>query len=118
MNGPLCYDLCNQRVTVYRLAGEKVLRQVTENAFLSYGVEGKPTPTGEALGAPFRLILPADEGITLQPGDRVYPGEGPKIEAHQWSGFLPATVPGLSVVTYVKPYFFLGEHCHTEAGNP
>ena len=118
MNGPFCYDLCKQRVTVYRLEGEKVLRQVTENAFLSYGMKRKISLSGEDLGVPFRLILPASQEISLLPGDRIYPGEGPRIEARQWSGFLPATVPGLSVVTYVKPVFFLGEHCHTEAGNP
>lgn len=117
MNCPLVYPLCDQTVTVYRLKDGKVQRFLTEHAYLTYEIRRKNSSSGVDGGAAFRLILPGSEEISLLPGDRIYPGVGPEVTRQQWSGFLPATVPGLCMVGVVKPFYFMGSLCHTEAGD-
>lgn len=114
MDCPLDYGLCCQTVTVYRRMGNKVLRQVLENAFYSYQdryVGQAPDSRMERL---FTLILPGN--YPLQVGDRIYDGVGPELDPAEWAGFIPACVPGLSQVQYVKPFFWEGKICHLEAG--
>ena len=105
----LDYSLCCQTVTVYRKAGSNVSRQVLENAFYSYQdrlVGQSPDSRMERL---FTLILPDGD---VQVGDRIYDGVGPEIDPAGWAGFLPACVPGLSQVQYVKQW----NGFHLEAG--
>ncbi len=115
MNCPLDYSLCRQTVTIYRRKAGSVSRQVMENSFFAPQTTKKWCVEGAETGASFLLILPG-ETAELSPGDRVYQGIGPQVTEAQWRGFLPATVPGLFAVEYVKPCYFMGTQCHLEAG--
>lgn len=116
MNCPLDYSLCNQTVTVYRLAGGEVTRYEMENACFSPKTVKNTDTSGEEMGKPFLLILPG-ENISLIPGDRVFQGVGPFVTKEAWPEFLPATVPELFIAQYVKPCYWMGTLCHTEAGS-
>lgn len=113
---PIDYSLCSDTVTVYRLQGDSVLRQVVENGFLTWEEQTVTDVFGNRMGRNFLLILPGDTQ-TVFPGDRIYDGIGPEITAEDWGGFIPARVQGLGQVSYVKPCRWEGELCHTEAGN-
>ena len=106
---PFDYSLCDQTVTVYR----RNWRRVAENCHLS---RQRSTPTqsyGKSEEKRFLLIIPGD--FPLQPGDRIYDGIGP--ETVDWDRFLPALVPELYEVSFVKPCVWDGETVHWEAGN-
>lgn len=114
MSCPLDYSLCDRTVTLYRWRGGTVTRQVIDNAWYDYRTVQRTDALGSRQERAFQLIIPGD--AALLPGDRVYDGVGPVITAQQWAGFLPVCVAGLSQVQYVKPYFWQGQICHTEAG--
>lgn len=114
MNCPLDYSLCDQTVTLYRYRDGNVHRQVVDNAWYSYQTEQVTDEQGSRRETLFWLIIPGD--ADLLPGDRVYDGIGPDITQAKWPGFLPVCVAGLSQVQYVKPCFWQGQLCHTEAG--
>lgn len=116
MTCPLDYSLCCQSVTVYRLQAGKVCRQVFDRAFLAPKGVQTTGPEGEGQSMPFHLILPGAE-VFLFPGDKVFHGIGPEVTESTWWGFLPATVPGLYIVEYVKPCYWMGAQCHLEAGS-
>ncbi len=116
MLSPLDYSLCCQTVTLYRRQGDRVDRTVVENAFYQWRVRQEKTPEGQTHQVDFLLILPGEEHSVL-PGDRVIGGIGPELTAREWPGFLPVKVPGLAEVSYVKPCFWEGALCHTEAGH-
>ena len=110
---PLDYTLCSQTVTVYRKTGETITRQVVENGYLS-GQTSMPTENyGKSRSKKFLLIIPGD--FPLQPGDRVFSGTGP--EAVAWDAFVPALVPELYEVSFVKPCCWEGAVTHWEAGH-
>lgn len=102
------YTLCDRTVTVYRQAENKVSRQEYQ-AYLEVE-EGSTHPEGAPVRN-FLLVIPGPEG-QVRPGDRVFPGIGPKEV--DWEAFLPIHVPGLLEVGRVRHYR-LGEICHTEA---
>lgn len=114
MSCPLDYSLCNQTVTLYRLRGDALHRQVVEKAFYQWERREHPEELGIRQDTVFTLILPGQ--WELQPGDRVFSGIGPVISKNQWAGFIPACVEGLSQVQYVKKFSWQGAVCHTEAG--
>lgn len=114
MNCPLDYSLCNQTVTVYRLQDGEIHRFVMENAYLAPKIQGKTQVSGEDPSMPFLLIVPGNP--CLLPGDKIYQGVGPILKNEQWPAFLPVTVPGLYIAQYVKPCYWMGTVCHTEAG--
>lgn len=114
MNCPLDYSLCNQTVTVYRMQKGEIFRYILENAYLTPKVRNKTQISGEEPSMPFSLIVPGNPG--LHPGDRIYHGVGPVLTNGQWPAFLPVTVPGLYITEYVKPCYWMGTVCHTEAG--
>lgn len=114
MSCPLDYSLCDQTVTLYRYRDGAVERQVAENAWYSYQTAQVTDALGTRQETAFQLILPGD--AALLPGDRVYDGIGPEITEREWAGFLPVCTPGLSQVQYVKPCYWQGQLCHTEAG--
>lgn len=116
MNCPLDYSLCDRTVTVYRMEAGKVRRFVVDSTFLSVKTVKQSHQDGESVAKPFLLILPGGD-VTVYPGDRVFEGVGPHITEEGWSGFLPATVPELFAVEYVKPYYWMGKICHIEAGS-
>lgn len=106
-------SLCRDRVTVYRLASDRIHRQVFFNASLQTLdklVEDTHTPEWER---PFLLILPGEADI--QVGDRVIRGEGPEIDLQAWPEFVQENVDGLCHVQFVQLYRF-GLLSHTEAG--
>ena len=115
MEGPVDYSLLEQTATVYRLFGGQVERRVCTGVYLQ--MESAVTCDEEGLEhqRKFLLILPGED-VVLAPGDRVYDGIGPEITTQQWSSFIPVRVPGLGQIRYVKPYYWQGVLCHTEAG--
>lgn len=110
---PFDYSLCDQVVTVYRKTGETVERQVVENCRLSCQISTPRSSYGKSLEKKFRLIIPGND-TPLQPGDRIFDGIGP--EEVDWDRFLPAAVPEVFEVSFVKPCFWDGEITHWEAG--
>lgn len=111
---PLDYSLFGDTVTVYRKEKDGISRQVLENCFLSWEEQVVTDTFGTRKGTEFLLICPG-KTQTVFPGDRIYAGIGP--EEVQWGEFLPAAVPGLGQVSYVRTYRLNGEICHTEAGS-
>ena len=103
---PFPKTLCDRVVTVYRPRFGTVLRQVT-TAFYHY----KDVWQQDRFVREFLLVLPED--IPLQPGDRIFDGNGP--ETVDWERFLPVSVPGLSQVSAAEAYRFRGEFHHWEA---
>ena len=114
MSCPLDYSLCDKTVTLYRLKAGTVIRQVVEKAWYSWHTEQVTDAMGTKQETKFSLILPGQH--TIFPGDRVYEGIGPVITAEKWPEFIPVCVPGLAQVQYVKPCYWQGQLCHTEAG--
>lgn len=115
MECPVDYSLCCQTVTVYRLAGDCVQRRVYKNAYLQMTDSSTFDAQGKQQERKLLLILPGQD-VYLIPGDRVYDGIGPQITAQQWAGFIPVLTPGLGQIQYVRPYYWQGILCHTEAG--
>ena len=109
------YPLCDRTVSVYRLENGVVSRQVVHGCYF----QPEELLVTEDLGCrqkrKFLLVLPG-ETQRIFPGDRVLAGEGPTVSADQWVRFVPALVPGLVQVGYVKPCYWQGALCHTEAG--
>ena len=110
------YPLCDRTVTLYRQEGEKICRQVIYGCYFQLQDKVKTGLSGREHERSFLLVIP---GSTLQvfPGDRVTTGEGPEIALEQWHRFVPALVQDLVVVGWVKPCYWEGQLCHTEAGN-
>ena len=116
MHSPFDYSLCNQTVTVYRMKDGRISRNVYDNCYLDYETRVDTDTYGQELERRFTLILPGTEQL-LQPEDRIYAGQGPALYTLAWEDFIPAKVEGLMQVQYIKPCFWNGKICHTEAGN-
>ena len=103
------YDLCRQTVTVYRMERGQLQRLVVPGCYYAY-------EDASELGVFQRKFLLVMPGACQRvfPGDRIYDGEGP-MEV-DWRQFVPAGVPGLSEVAYVRPWFWEGAIAHVEAG--
>ena len=110
---PLDYSLCCQTVTLYRKTGEMITRKVLPGCYLSRQLAMPQTDYGKSMEKKFLLIIPGNSNPP-QPGDRVYDGVGP--DTLDWQVFLPAAVPELMEVSYVKPCCWDGEIVHWEAG--
>ncbi len=110
---PFDYSLCDQTVTVYSKDGDTITRQVMDNAYLSASIRTPAEHYGKSLEKIFQLIIPGE--IALKPGDRIYAGIGPTDV--QWQAFIPALVPQLYEVGFVKPCYWQAELVHYEAGN-
>ena len=104
---PLDYSLCCMTVTVYDpRGGRRVLRGVHYEF-----TRQQQTAQGKAASEPgFLLVIPGEDPIA--PGDKVVLGEG---EETPFEGLNPAQHPTLGIVKSVKPRYFLGKLCHTEA---
>lgn len=114
MSCPLDYSLCRQTVTVYRLEGDRVRRQVLSGVLYQYEMEQDTDQNGTSCKTGFTLIAPGM--AQLRPGDRIYDGVGPMLTPQQWDGFLPVCIPGLSQIRYVRPCYWDGRLCHIQAG--
>lgn len=114
---PVDYRLCNQTVTVYHKADEGIYtRTVHRNAFLDYKKTQTVDKTGSKEANTFLLVLPGQEQLVFV-GDKVLHGEGPEISTREeWAAFVPAKVPGLVVVSYADPKYWMDKIVHTEAG--
>ena len=110
------YDLCRDVVTVYRLQDGGVLRQVLEDCLLTWEEQTVTDVYGTRKGTEFLLIHPGKTQEVF-PGDRVFAGIGPEISKEEWGGFIPAAVPGLGQVSYVRLYRWDGKLQHIEAGS-
>ena len=108
------YPLCDQTVTVYRQEGDAVSRQVLHGCYLQQTQSQLTQDRGTRMQQKFLLVVPGERRQIL-PGDRVMAGEGP--EAQDWSRFIPALIPGLCQISWVRPCYFRNQLCHTEAGN-
>lgn len=111
---PLDYSFCNQAVTLYRRQGDKICRRQLHKCYFSLEETYSQDGFGSKVRKKCRLIVPG--ATPLFAGDRVYPGVGPEVEAEAWDSFVPANVPGLAVLGWVKTYFWENTPCHTEAG--
>lgn len=109
------YPLCDQTVTVYRKAGNRIIRQVLTGCWLCMGEKITEGVQGRSLHRPFSLIAPGEQQQVFA-GDRVMGGVGPVITAKQWPGFLPAAVAGLGEVAYAECFYEKGRFSHVEAG--
>lgn len=113
---PVRYDMCNQTVTVYHMAGEQYTREVYDHAFLDYRKNLTVEKTGSKTANSFLLVIPGDKQAVFV-GDKVVEGVGPEISDREaWAKFTPANVQGLVVVSFVDVKKWDNRIVHTEAG--
>ena len=133
---PLDYSLCDQTLTIYHQLGAGENFACTHTVFRGAMVDQKKVRTVDKTGS--KEGFPSGRGrpewvapaayaelpdcrragaFTLAPGDKLLPGEGPEIiDRKAWSAFVPATTPGLVVVSDVDVKLWAGSVCHVEAG--
>ena len=100
---PLDYSMCCMTVTVYHREG--LTRQVIHNGHLEYTHQQVTTDGVDNAENQFLLVVPG--ALSIAPGDKVAVGECPPVTAwHEADGM---------VVRSVKPRYFYGSICHTEA---
>ena len=100
---PLDYSLCTMTVTVYRREG--LNRRVLEGVHYEFTDRSHTDSGRSAHSRGFLLVIPGSDPIA--PGDKVAVGECPPVTAwHEADGM---------VVRSVKPRYFYGSICHTEA---
>ena len=112
-----------QTVTLYHGDAEtrQVRRRVLRGVYWQHGRRRPPDVSGTAEAASAPLAVPettARYGIdyTLEPGDRLCPGEGPTLTWAQWPAFVPGSRPEVAVVQYVLPMRQGDTLHHLEAG--
>lgn len=104
---PLDYSLCSMTVTVYSAGGE---RRVLSGVHYEF-TRQQQTATGKAAAeAGFLLVIPGEDPIA--PGDKVVLGMGEDVP---FDALNVAAYPTLGIVRSVKPRYFRGIPCHTEA---
>jgi hypothetical protein len=106
---PLDYSLCTMTVTVYRREG--LTRRVLEGVHFEFTDRSHTESGRSSHSRGFLLVIPGSDPIA--PGDKVVLGIGP--EGLPWEALNTASMPTLGVVNSVKPRFFGGSLCHTEA---
>ena len=104
---PLDYSLCSMTVTVYDPQGG---RRVIGNTHYEFTRQQQTAGGKTSAEAGFLLVIPGEDPIA--PGDRVVLGVGGDCP---WEELNPAQTPTLGIVRTVKPRYFLGRPCHTEA---
>lgn len=115
---PVDYRLCNQTVTLYHWDGKDTITRklIEKGAFLDFRKNQSIGRTGSTEVNSFLLVIPCRESPVFV-GDKVLHGAGPEIRSvEEWSGFIPAAVPGLVVVKYIDPKYWMGRMVHVEAG--
>lgn len=115
--------LYGDTVTLYHpdKAAQRVVRTVLHRVFCQQGRRELPDVKGTQQGAALLLVVPETTArfgadYTLQPGDRLYLGEGPDVAWADWPGFVPAAFDGVAIVRYVLPMRLRGRLHHVEAG--
>lgn len=105
MDCPLDYSLCDQTVTLYRKQESGTVGQVLVGCAFSSGLRQRFDTLGTRMEKAFLLIVPGQTEI--RPGDLVLPGVGPAQVQEIPREALP--------ITQVRPYYWNGMLCHTEA---
>ena len=104
---PLDYSLCVMTVTVFdQTGGRRVLKKV----HYEFARQQDTAAGMEDAHGGFLLVIPGSDPIA--PGDRVLLGVGEDIPFDRLNG---AQYPTLGIVKTVKPRYFKGRPCHTEA---
>lgn len=106
---PLDYSLCCMTVTVYHREG--LTRHVIRTAHYEFTDEAAVSGAVASGDRHFLLVVPGEADIHV--GDKVVLGEGPELT--DWAGLHMPGVPTLGVVRDLKPRYFKGQLCHTEA---
>ena len=106
---PLDYSLCNMTVTVYHREG--LTRRVLQGVHYEFTDRQTVTAGVAESSRAFLLVIPGEDPIAA--GDRVVLGIGPEIT--DWQALHVTAMPTLGVVETVKPRYFRGRLCHTEA---
>lgn len=104
---PLDYSLCRMTVTVYDKKGG---RRIIENVHYEFTSEASTATGKTSADSGFLLVIPGEDPIAV--GDKILPGAGETIS---FDALNPAQYPTLGIVRSVKPRYFLGKPCHTEA---
>lgn len=113
---PVNYSLCNQTVTIYHKDGDSYTCKILRNAFLDFKKTENVDKTGSREANTFLLVIPCDSAQVFV-GDKVLLGEGQAVSTSgEWAKLIPATTPGLVVVSYVDPKYWNGRMVHVEAG--
>ena len=112
-----------QTVTLYHgdAAAQRVGRTVLRGVFWQHGRRSTPDAGGTQVGAAMLLVVPETSArygadYTLEPGDRLCPGEGPALAWADWPAFVPGARDDVAVVQYVLPMTLGGAPHHVEAG--
>ena len=115
--------LFSQTVTIYHGDADAlgVKRTVLRGVFWQHGRRRTPDADGTTQGEVLLLVVPetaARYGVdyTLEPGDRLCPGEGPEISWADWADFVPGARRDVAVIQYVLPMYRGAELHHLEAG--
>ena len=108
-NIPLDYSLCADTVTVYHREG--LTRQVLDGVCYEFTTHRQVDGGIARVSRSFRLVIPGDRRIC--PGDKVLLGIGPEIS--RWEDLAVETTDTMGLVTSVKPCYYKGNLCHTEA---
>lgn len=116
-------SLFGRTVTVYHGDADAlaVTRTVLRGVFWQHGHRRTPAADGTTATAAMLLVVPetaARYGVdyTLEPGDRLCPGEGPELSWADWGAFVPGVDPRVAVVQYVLPFYRGQVLHHLEAG--
>ena len=112
--GPNYTKLFKQTITVYDK--DNFTKKVYHNGFFDFKKVQNVDRTGshEVNGS---LIIIPGANQPFKVGDKVYMGKGPDISNRaEWSAFIPSKYPGLVVVKYVDPKYYMGALVHWEAG--
>lgn len=115
--------LFGRTVTVYHGDADAlaVTRTVLRGVFWQHGRRGTPDADGTTQGEVLLLVVPESAArygtdYTLEPGDRLCPGEGPDLAWADWADFVPALRAGVAVIQYVMPMYRGETLHHVEAG--
>ena len=106
---PLDYSLCNMTVTVYHREG--LTRQVLDGVCYEFTTHRQVEEGIARVSRSFHLVIPGE--CAIFPGDKVLRGIGPEIS--RWEDLAVETSGTLGLVTSVKPCYYKGNLCHTEA---
>lgn len=116
-------SLYAQTVTVYHgdAAAGQVVRTVLRGVFWQHGRRRTPDADGTTAGEVLLLVVPETAArygtdYTLEPGDRLCPGEGPEVPWADWPAFVPGARAEVAVIQYVLPMYRSGALHHLEAG--
>ena len=104
---PLDYSLCCMTVTVYDPKGG---RRILTNVHYEFTDEGTTATGKTSHDRGILLVIPGLDPIGL--GHKVVLGMGEDIPFDQLNA---AQYPTLGIVKSVKPRYFMGKPCHTEA---